>query len=137
MANTINKNIVARGKNIVSYYLTLVYVDAQETDYILHDSSAIATASGVADPKTCAIKEITYSLSASSTARAKLEFDADTDVLALDLVPQRPTCINFQKSSVGSLRNYAGTGKTGDLLLTTTGLASGDMLTMLITLYLE
>jgi len=53
---------------------------------------------------------------------ARLLWDADTDVTALDLSGDGEMC--FEK--IGGLPNNAGAGVTGDIKLTTIGHTSGD-----------
>lgn len=55
---------------------------------------------------------------------AQLLWDADTNVKAYDIVGDRP--VNDDFSKYGGLINDAGSGKTGDILISTSGLASGD-----------
>ncbi|KKN77960.1 hypothetical protein LCGC14_0355250 [marine sediment metagenome] len=55
---------------------------------------------------------------------ATLSWDADTNVKAMDLLDGDPTPICYK--AFGGLINDAGNGKTGDILLTTLSLNSGD-----------
>ena len=64
-------------------------------------------------------------------APARASVDATTDVNALALPPSVSTKLCFEK--VGGLTNTGGAGITGDILLTTTGLAAGDSLTLILT----
>lgn len=137
MANT-NKlvNIVYTAKEAV-VYLTIASDGTEETDLLIYDSSAVAAEiakinPGFPDPLTCRILEVYGSVAAASTARVKLEWDASTDVLAMDIpAGQSPTKANFRKH--GGLTNQGGTGINGDILLTTTGLESGDTITIVLT----
>ena len=61
---------------------------------------------------------------AISGASAQLLWDATTDVFCWQLPSDHFFKFNF--SHYGGIRNDAGTGKTGDLLITTSGLGSGD-----------
>lgn len=54
----------------------------------------------------------------------QLLWDATSDVLAFTLAADKTGELDFR--SVGGLINNAGTGVTGDLLLTTVGHSSGD-----------
>lgn len=131
MANTVTNTQVLVGQNEVIQYVTLASDGSQETDLVIYDSSAVATSLGITDPLTCNILSVYGSASTASTARVWLEFDATTDILAIDIPAQtNPTDKNFRY--IGGLKNTAGTGITGDVTLTTTGLASGDKLTIIL-----
>lgn len=64
----------------------------------------------------------------SAALQASLLWDASTDVPIVALPALM--AYSFDWSSIGGLPNNAGTGKTGDILLTTLGLAAGDQLTL-------
>ena len=131
MANTVTNTLIQAGISETIYYFTLVSDGAEETDLVIYDSSVVATALGIDDPLTSRIVEIQAEVSAAATARVKLEFDATTDVLALNL----PANVNINHSfrHTSFLRNYAGAGITGDITITTTGLESGDLITIVLT----
>lgn len=57
-------------------------------------------------------------------------WDATTDALALSFGADDFVTLDF--SRFGGITNNAGTGKTGDLLFTTVGAASGDRYTVVI-----
>lgn len=131
MANTVTNTRISANKARVIQYITIASDGTEETDLVIYDSSAVATALGIDDPLDCTILSIYATVSAAATARVKLEFDATTDVLALD-IPVQTSPIKNDFSKVGGLANTAGTGITGDITLTTTGLESGDTLTIII-----
>lgn len=56
----------------------------------------------------------------------RLLWDATSDVLAALLPSSQHGHMNFAKGWRGCLRNNAGSGKTGDVQLTTVGATSGD-----------
>lgn len=128
MANTITNTKIINSQDRAVIYVTLDSDGTNETGTVIYDSSTFAGT----DTLDCRIMTIKYSLSAASTARAKLLFDATTDVLAHTLVPSFAQKLNYR--NIGGLHNTAGTGKTGDILLTTTGLAAGDTLTLILEL---
>lgn len=135
MANTITKSTVYTAKEAI-VYVTIASDGSEETDYVVYDSSAVATeiakiVSGFVDPLTSHILEVYATVSAASTARVKLEYDASTDVLALDIPIGQPVRGNFRKFA--GLPNTSGSGITGDITLTTTGLESGDTITLVLT----
>lgn len=129
MPNTVNQTAIIRSSRRVINYITVTSDGSEETDLVVYDSSAIAALVGITDPQTCQIENVWFSGSkVANTGTLLLEFDATTDVVALP--------INFSATGdshmhmcfeqFAGLKNYAGTGKTGDILLTTTGLDSGD-----------
>lgn len=131
MANTKTNTQTFCGKTQVVQYLTLAYVDtATEADYLIYDSSAVATTLGLTDTLNCNINSIYATVSAASTARVWLEFDATTDVVAMDLPVGMLTKNDFRP--IGGLRNTSGTGKTGDIFLNATGLSTGDIITVVL-----
>lgn len=140
MANTISTATISYSGRESTTYLTLQSDGTNETATIIYDSSAVCAATlatldpvkGFADPLTSRILEIYASSNAASTARVRLLFDASTDVVAMEIpVSTNPTKANFRR--IGGLLNKGGSGITGDILLTTTGLASGDTITIVIT----
>lgn len=130
MANTITNTRQIAGTKTIVQYITIASDGSEETDLVIYDSSAVATAVGIADPLDCTILSIYATVSAAATARVALEFDATTDILALDVPPQ--TLVNRDFKDIGGLSNTAGSGITGDILLTTTGLESGDKITIIL-----
>ena len=60
----------------------------------------------------------------------KLTFDATTDVLAIQLPADLSDQLDY--SDISGFPNYAGSGKTGDVLLTTVGHSSGDSYSIVI-----
>jgi len=60
----------------------------------------------------------------------KLLWDADADVLALHLPADYADTLDMSEFS--GLNNNAGTGVTGDIMLTTVGHSSGDAYTVVL-----
>lgn len=127
-ANT-NKIISVNGSKATIYY-TMASDGSQETDYTLYDSSAVATAAGDSDTLDCTIEWIEAYANAASTARISLEWDASTDIQAFN-IPVNTQVKNDYRNH-GGLPSQAGSGKTGDINMTTTGLASGDSIVIVI-----
>lgn len=75
------------------------------------------------------IQSVTYALEGFSAA---LNWDATTDKLALVMNSTAPMTDDFTKH--GGLINDAGAGKTGDIMLATTGLGSGEKGTIVLTM---
>lgn len=137
MANTITSKTLLAGKNIAIVYVTIASDGTEETATVLYDSSAVATSAGDDDTLDSTILSIYASVSAAGPvaaaagARVKLLWDATTDVLAIDIpTGTNPTKANFRR--IGGLPNQGGTGKTGDILITTTGLEAGDAITLVL-----
>tara|TARA_R100000005_G_C4979589_1_gene189741 strand:+ start:36 stop:440 length:405 start_codon:yes stop_codon:yes gene_type:complete len=63
----------------------------------------------------------------------KLLWDATTDTICWDLNENYTDSEDF--TEFGGIRNTSGTGKTGDIMLTTTGHTSGDSYVIVLTLY--
>lgn len=126
MPNTKNTTVLLYGVHSTVLYFTLVSDGTQETGTIIYDSSAVSSnIPDLPDPLNCAIQGIKYTIK-SAAGIVRLDFDATTDVLAIPLVNNFAAKYCFRKE--GGLKNYAGTGRTGDIRLTTTGLAAGDMI---------
>tara|TARA_A100001515_G_scaffold40013_1_gene31432 strand:- start:3783 stop:4190 length:408 start_codon:yes stop_codon:yes gene_type:complete len=95
------------------------------------DVSALATRS--TDGATCTgvrLAKIVYSTFGMSV---KLLWDASTDTICWDLNSDYTTDEDF--TEFGGIRNTSGSGKTGDIKLTTTGHTSGDSYVIVLTLY--
>ena len=136
MANTVTNTRLQATETQVIQYITISSDGTEESDLVIYDSSAVATALGKDDTSNCAINSIYATVSAAQPAtaaagaRAFLEFDATTDILALDIPPN--TVVKNDFRPIGKLKNTAGSGKTGDILLNTAGLESGDKITIIL-----
>ncbi len=135
MANTISQRILVENLKNVVKYITIDSDGSEETDLVIYDSSVHATNLGTTDPLDCTVMSYTYSVvCANATAAAlpqiKVEFDASTDVMAFNLPAN--SCEEVCFKDIGGLPNNAGTGITGDLLLTTTNLAAGDSIMLIV-----
>jgi hypothetical protein len=97
------------------------------------DVSGLATRS--TDGATCTgvrLAKIVYSTFGMSV---KLLWDATTNTICWDLNSDYTTDEDF--STFGGIRNTSGSGKTGDIALTTTGHSSGDSYVIVLTLFKE
>jgi len=98
------------------------------------DVSGLATRTS--DGATCTgvrLAKIVYSTFGMSV---KLLWDATTNTICWDLNSDYTTDEDF--TEFGGIRNTAASGgKTGDILLTTTGASSGDSYVIVITLFKE
>lgn len=130
MANVVtNTRIVCTSQQVIQY-ITIASDGTEETDLVIYDSSVVATALGKTDPLMCSIMGVQYVCS-SATGFFNLEFDASTDVSAFSLAANNSQIFDFEP--IGGLRNTAGSGITGDIMLTTTGLAPGDSFVIILT----
>ncbi len=131
--NTVTNTRIIVGRKKIVQYITILSDGTEETGTVIYDSSAVAAALGLADSLHCTIREVKYVASGSSTI-AHLLFDASTDVVAMSLpYSGGGATLDMNFKEIGGLKNTAGTGITGDILLTTTGLNSGDTITLIIT----
>ncbi len=97
------------------------------------DVSALATKSTDGSPCTgVRLAKIVYSTFGMSV---KLLWDATTNTICWDLNSDYTTDEDF--TGFGGIRNTSGTGKTGDIALTTTGASSGDSYVIVLTLFKE
>ena len=90
----------------------------------LSDSSTGQACTGVR------LARIVYSTFGMSV---KLLWDATTDTICWDLNADYTTDEDF--TDFGGIRNTAGSGKTGDIMLTTTGHSDGDSYVIVLTVY--
>jgi hypothetical protein len=132
--NTVTNTRTVVGRKKVVQYITILSDGTEETGTVVYDSSAVASALGLVDPLTCTIRDVKYVASGNSTI-AHLLFDATTDVVAMSLpYSAGGATLNMDFKEIGGLHNTGGTGRTGDILLTTTGLNSGDTITLILTI---
>jgi adhesin HecA-like repeat protein len=124
MANaTTQRTLLGSGsdKTIVRL-INIVSDGSEETDLVIYDNSTL-----VADVTKGRLVEIWAS---GSSCQVLLEWDQTTDSPVFTLDPANGNYWDFR--SFGGIDNPAGTGATGDLLLTTTNLDAGDVLTIII-----
>lgn len=117
MVNTITKQTLVDGeRNLVVKVQISGDGSGEETATNLIDVSTFANA-----PSEVKIRRIKGDLVGFS---AQLVWDADTDVKIVDLNSTGEIDLDYTR--FGGLINDAGSGKTGDIMLTTSGLGSGD-----------
>lgn len=123
MANTVT---LRKALDSSRYFSTTIDIvgdgSGEESDTLVIDSSAL-----FGGPSDFKIRAIQWSLDGFS---AELLWDATTNVHAFTL-PSGSDGIRFADTGAHLLNN-AGTGKTGDLLITTIGLADGLSGTIII-----
>lgn len=134
MANTITNTRIVTGTDLIVQQILINSDGTEETDLVIYDSSAVATALGKSDTLKSTIMGCQIVVqNAANAATLTLEYDATTDVIALPLtVAAGAMHESLDFSDHGGIVNLAGTGSTGDILLTTTGLDSGDIILMFL-----
>lgn len=120
MADTVSSQTIVDGSKYVVMKFTSVSDGTGESAVTKVDVSALTPAA-----TTVTIEQIWYTVTGMV---ATLLWDATTDVRILDLSGYGEMCFD----NFGGLPNNAGTGITGDILLTTTGHSSGDSYSIII-----
>ncbi len=121
MTNAIARQVLVNGsKKYIVKYTIVGDGSGEETASLVN---AVSGDMGVNNK----ITEVHANLTGFS---GQLMFDATTDVYACQIAADADVHLDFTK--VGGLINNAGTGKTGDILLKTIGLGSGDAGTIVL-----
>ena len=130
MADAVTSTTIQDGNRIAVIQLTNTSDGTGESAVTKVDVSALAT--NTANGQACTgvkLGRIVYSTFGMSV---KLLWDATTDTICWDLNSDYTTDEDF--TGFGGIQNTSGTGKTGDINLTTTGHASGDSYVIVLTL---
>lgn len=133
MADAVTSTTLSDSDRSVVIQLTNTSDGTGESAVNKVDVSGLATRTS--DGKACTgvrLAKIVYSTFGMSV---KLLWDATTNTICWDLNADYTTDEDF--SEFGGIRNTAGSGKTGDILLTTTGHSSGDSYVIVLTLFKE
>lgn len=132
MSNTKTLTIASANGVTSIIYFSLVSDGSQETNTVIYNSATVTGDLGIPDPKTCHLVSVQAATN-SAAGLVKLNWDATTPVLALPLINGTGGTTDFKFKYFGGLPNTAGaTGKTGNITLTTTGLASGESLSIVL-----
>lgn len=116
MANTITEKIIANGpKNLILEYQIVGDGTGEESGTVLVDHSALGASGDLAVKK---------HYSALSGFSAALSWDATAPVHLFSL-EEGEGGVDWTDAG-GVVKNNAGTGKTGDIKITTVGLGAGD-----------
>src|SRR5690348_8396464 len=118
MADAVTTQVLAESKRDYEIVLTNVSDGTGESAVTKVDVSTLSPACDEV-----ALVDCEYATMGMSV---KLLWDANTDTVALLLPTDMHGRFDFRESQRGCLRNNAGTGKTGDVQLTTVGHSSGD-----------
>lgn len=124
MANTVTQRTLVGGgsaKTIVRL-INIVSDGSEETDLVIYDNSTL-----VNDVTKGNLMEV---LASGSSCVCRLEWDQTTDSPIISFDPSNSQRLCFEK--FGGIRNPAGTGATGDIVLTTSALDAGDEVTLII-----
>lgn len=125
MANTVQIQTIQDGPKytVLKAYLASDGSSGELTDQVIFDASAFYGA-----PTDSTIMKVWATAAGCSF---NLEWDATTDVPIINFPADFSEEFCFEK--IGGLPNNAGAGKTGDILLNTTGFtAAGDAVTLVL-----
>ena len=124
MTNTVTQRTLVGGGAERNIYrlITIVSDGSEEADLLVYDNSAFMNnvSEGI-------LAQVWLS---GSDCVVRLEWDQDTDSPAFAGTPSSGGYWDFR--GLGGISNPGSTGATGDLLLTTSGLDSGDEVCMVI-----
>tara|TARA_R100000664_G_C2717799_1_gene112274 strand:+ start:469 stop:873 length:405 start_codon:yes stop_codon:yes gene_type:complete len=127
MADAVTSQTLIDGERTAVLKFTNVSDGSGESAVKKVDVSALA-ASG--NGQTCTKATIEKIWWQCNGMKVQILFDADTDVLAIELGENQSGYHDY--SSFGGITNNAGTGVTGDIMFTTVGHSSADSYTILL-----
>lgn len=123
MADTVSSTTILDGDKDFIVQLTNVSDSTGESAVTKVDVSGLTARKS--DGAACTgVKLFRVYYSILGFTKIGLLWDATTDTLCMELNPSADGVLDF--SPFGGLQNTAGSGKTGDINLTTTGASSGD-----------
>ena len=123
MADTVTSTTVLDGEKDFIVQLTNVSDSTGESAVTKVDVSGLTARKS--DGAACTgVKLFRVYYSILGFTKIGLLWDASTDTLCVELNPSSDGVLDF--SPFGGLQNTSGSGKTGDINLTTTGASSGD-----------
>ena len=128
MADAVNVTTLQDGPKKAVFYLTNLSDGTGESAVKKIDMSTLATNTEGDAVTSVSISKVTFSTVGMS---ATLLYDATANVVALGLPADYTDTIDLS-DQVAGLPNYAGSGVTGDILLTTVGHTSGDSYSIVI-----
>ena len=130
MADAVTSNTLMDSDRVAIIQLTNTSDGTGESAVKKVDVSALSANSAGQACTGVRLAKIVYSTFGMSV---KLLWDASTDTICWDLNADYTTDEDF--TDFGGIRNTAGSGKTGDIMLTTTGHSSGDSYVIVLTVY--
>lgn len=124
MANAVTQKILIDGGTMVGSHvikqIVIVSDGSEETDLVIYDNSA-----HVNDVSKGIVRRVKAT---GSSCQCVLEWDQTTDSVVCAFDPSAGVDIDYRH--VGGIKNPGATGATGDLVLTTTNLDAGDVVTI-------
>lgn len=126
MANTIVNTLLTAG-TVDSFHFALASDGTEETDLVIYDPGNYQAVPGTSTK----IVSIAYANN-SLTSFVKISWDADVDALCWTIPAAACGDVSFECLPSGILKPAVVSGLTGKLKLTTTGLATGDAFTLVI-----
>ena len=126
MANTFSTQILEEGPRNVVMKLVGVLDTSNQSLTTAVDLSTLNQGGTGPTPTAVRIDMVDYSI--SDALNVQLYWDATTDVIALALIGRED--MNFK--GFGGVTNNAGAGKTGNILIQTTGYTTGTQVYTLI-----
>ena len=130
MADAVTSNTLMDSDRFAIIQLTNTSDGTGESAVKKVDVSALSANSAGQACTGVRLAKIVYSTFGMSV---KLLWDASTDTICWDLNENYTDSEDF--TEFGGIRNTAGSGKTGDIMLTTTGHTNGDSYVIVLTLY--
>ncbi len=130
MADAVTSNTLMDSDRVAIIQLTNTSDGTGESAVKKVDVSALSANSAGQACTGVRLARIVYSTFGMSV---KLLWDASTDTICWDLNENYTDSEDF--TEFGGIRNTAGSGKTGDIMLTTTGHTNGDSYVIVLTLY--
>jgi hypothetical protein len=125
MADAVATQILADADGYAILKFTNISDGTGESAALKVDVSALAESS---NGKACSAVTIDEIYAATDGMGVDILWDATTDVLAFHI----PQNVMYEMNMCGPLVNNGGSGKTGDVLFTTTGHTSGDRYTVIL-----
>ena len=127
MADTVAVTTIQDGDKNAVFYLTNTSDGTGESAVTKIDVSGLAKSG---DGTTCTGVRVEKVVFTTVGMSVKLLWDATADVLAIELPANYSDTVDF--SDISGIPNYSGSGKTGDVKLTTVGHASGESYSIII-----
>lgn len=124
MTNTVTQRTIkgsGDSKKVIRL-INIVSDGSEETDLVIYDNSAFVN--------DVARGRLTKVMASGSTCTIRLEWDQTTDSPIISFDPINNPI--YDMYSFGGIPNPAGSGATGDIVMTTANLDTGDEVTILI-----
>ncbi len=124
MVNTVTQRTLfgAGDSKLVIRLINIASDGSEESDLVIYDNSTL-----VADVTKGSLVKV---LASGSSCVCRLEWDQSTDSPICSFDPAQVQSLCFE--DFGGIHNPAGSGATGDIVLTTSSLDSGDEVTLLL-----